>query len=141
MQVSSLRSGVWFTAVTASRHWQSSIIALVAEKSSCRLGVAVRDLHLEVEPVGLSLDLVLRDFAAKLLCRLGVLGRLGNLDLQGCDLIVALGDGLLLVGVAHLRLLLRRLLMPDVFLSLWLFPRLCAMVIIGHVSHLSYRGR
>ena len=55
--------------------------------------------------------------------------------------LVALGDGLLPVGAAHLRLVLRRLLLLEVFLGLRLFLRLIAMVITGHVSHLSYRGR
>ena len=56
------------------------------------------------------------------------------------DLLVALGDGLLSIGTAHLRLVLRRLLLPEVFLGLRLFLRLVAMIITGHVSYLSYRG-
>ncbi len=85
--------------------------------------------------------LQLRDLAAQLLGRLGVLGGLCHPRLQGRDLLVALGDSLLPVGAAHLRLLLRRLLLPEVFLGLRLFLRLVAMVITGHVSHLSCRGR
>lgn len=44
-----------------------------------------------------------------------------------------LGDGPFPVGTAHLRLLLRRLL-PEVFLGLRLFLRLCAICITCHVG-------
>lgn len=53
------------------------------------------------------------DLAAQLLSRLGVLGCLGHLGLQGCDLLVALCDLLLVVWGLYLRLalLLRFLLL------------------------------
>ena len=94
-------------------------VAVVVSKDRTRgLHVAnARELQPEIDPVGLALGLELR------------------------DLLVALVDGLLPVLAAHLRLVLRRLLLPEVFLGLRLFLRLVAMVIPGHVSHLSCRGR
>lgn len=101
----------------------------------------VRELKLEVDSVGLALGLGLRDLAAQLFGGFGVLRRLCHLRLERSDLLVSLCDGLLLVLAAHLRLVLRRLLLPEVFLGLRLFLRLVAMVVTGHVSHFSYRGR
>lgn len=84
---------------------------MVAEDRACCLHVLhARQLQPEVDAVGLALCLELR------------------------DLLVALGDGLLPVGTAHLRLLLRRLLLPEVFLGLRLFLRLCAMCITCHAG-------
>lgn len=89
---------------------------MVREEGACRLHVAhARELQLEVDAVGFSLGLELGDLAAQPLGRLCVLGRLGNLRLQGGDLLVALGDLLLVVGLAaaylRLALLLRFLLL------------------------------
>ena len=67
----------------------------------------------------------------------GVLGGLCYLCLERRDLLVALGDGLLPVDAAHLRLVFLRLLAPVVLRGLRDFLRLVAMVITGHVSHLS----
>ena len=96
-----------------------------------------RELKLEVDAIGLALDLELRDLVAQLFGRLCVLGGFGNLDLELRDFLVALGDGLFLVGAAHLRLVLRRLLLPEVFLGLRPFLRFCAMVINLHAFCLS----
>ena len=115
---------------------------MVGKSGACRLHVAhARELKLEVDAVGLALGLELGDLAAKLLGRLGVLGRLGNLGLERRDLLVALGDSLLPVGAAHLWLFLRRLLPPEVFLGLRVLRLLDAMVITCHVGHLSSHGR
>ena len=63
------------------------------------------------------------------------LGLLRALQAAGLSIgLVALCDGLLPVGAAHLRLLLRRLLLPEVFLGLRLFLRLCAMCTTCHVG-------
>ena len=64
---------------------------------------------LSLSPLGLELG----DLAAQLLGRLGVLCRLGHLGLQGRNLLVALGDLLLVVGsvAAYLRLALLRFLL------------------------------
>lgn len=52
---------------------------MVGEEYACRLHVAhARELQLEVDAVALALGLELRDLAAQLLGRLGVLRRLGN---------------------------------------------------------------
>ena len=76
----------------------------------------------------------LRDLAAQLLGCLGVLCSLGHLSLKRRDLLIALGDGLLPVGAAHLRLVLRRLLLPVVLRGFRLFLRLVAMWITSHVG-------
>ncbi len=69
------------------------VVSVVGKKGTCRLHIAdARELQLEVDAVALALGLELGDLAAQLLCRLGVLGRLGNLGFQGGDLLVALGD-------------------------------------------------
>jgi hypothetical protein len=57
-----------------------------------------------------------------------------QLRLKSRDLLVAPGDGLLPVGAAHLRLVLRHLLLPEVFLGLRLFLRLVAMVVTCHIG-------
>lgn len=84
--------------------------------------------------VGLSLGLQLGNLAAKRLGGLGVLDRIRHLLLKGGDLLVALCDGLLPVHTVHLRLVFLRLLLPEVFLGLRLFLRLCAMCITCHVG-------
>lgn len=92
------------------------VVVVVREQGACRLHVAhARELQPEVDAVALSLRLELRDLAAKLLGRLGVLRRLGHLGLQGGDLLVALCDLPLVVGglAAYLRLApLLRFLLP-----------------------------
>lgn len=87
--------------------------AVVREKGACGLHVAhARELQLEVDPVALALGFEIGDLAAQLLGRLGVPRRLGHLGLQGGDLLVALGDLLLVVGgVVYLRLALLRFLL------------------------------
>jgi hypothetical protein len=61
-------------------------------------------------------------------------GGLGHPCLKRCNLLVALGDGLLPVGAAHLRLILDRLLLPEAFLGFRLFLRLVAVGITCHVG-------
>ena len=63
-----------------------------------------------------------------------------------CDPYIPLGgsahvESANIVAKLEQRLLFLRLLVPEVFLDLRLFLRLVVMVITGHVSHLSYRGR
>ena len=118
------------------------VTGVVAQDSTRDLHVShACQLQLEVDPVGLALGLELRDLVAQLFGRLCVPGGLCHLGFQRRDLLVTLRDGLLPIGAAHLRLVLRRLLLPEVFLGLRLLLRLVAMVITGHVSHLSCRGR
>jgi hypothetical protein len=101
------------------------VAAVVVQDRTRRLDVAhAGELQLYVDAVGLSLRLQLGDFAARRLGGLGVLGSIRHLLLKRRNLLVALGDGLLPVHTAHLRLLL-----PEVFPGLRLFLRLCAMVI------------
>ena len=99
-----------------------------------------RELELKVDPVGLALGLQLGDLVAQLLGRLCVFRSLCHLCLERRDLLVALGDGLLPVGTAHLRLLLR-LLLPEVFLGLRVFLRLVAMVVTCHIGPPFGNGR
>lgn len=111
------------------------VAAVVGEDGTRRLHVAhASELKLEVDPARLALGLELRDLAAQLLGRLCVLGGLGNLRLERRDLLVSLGDGLLPVGAAHLRLVLRRLLALAVLRGLRLFLRFCAMCITCHAG-------
>lgn len=77
------------------------VVVVVCEQGACCLNVVhARELQLEVDAVGLALRLELGDLAAQLLGRLGVLGCLGNLRFQGGNLLVALGDLLLVVVLA-----------------------------------------
>ena len=91
-------------------------------------------LELEVNSVGLTLGLWLRNLAAQPPCHLGVLRRLSHLGSQRSDFLVALGDGLLPILAAHVLLPLRRLLLPVAFLGLRLFLRLVAMRITCHAG-------
>ena len=111
------------------------VSAMVGENGTRRLHVAyARQLQLEVDSVTFALGLELRDLSAQLFCRLCVLGGFGYLRLERRDLLVSLGDGLLPVDAARLRLVLRRLLLPEVFLGLRLFLRLVAMDHVGNVG-------
>ena len=105
------------------------VAAVVGEDGTRRLHVAhASELKLEVDPARLALGLELRDLAAQLLGRLCVLGGLGNLRLERRNLLVSLGDGLLPVGAAHLRLVFA------VLRGLRLFLRFCAMCITCHAG-------
>lgn len=87
------------------------VAAVVAQDRTCGLHVAhARELQSEVDSVGFVLGLELR------------------------DLLVVLCDCLFPVGATHLWLILRRLLLPEVFLGLRLFLRLVAMCITCHVG-------
>lgn len=118
------------------------VVVVVREKGARRLHVAyARELQLEVDAVALALGLELGDLAAQLLCRLGVLGRLGNLGLQRGDLLVALCDLLLVVGrlAAYLRLalLLRFLLLLALLLRRVLRTLRGFLAAIGPTVHVS----
>lgn len=111
---------------------------MVGKQSAGSLHVAhTSELWFAVDSVGLVPYLELSDLATQLLVRLGVLGSLCHLRLKHRDLLVALGDGFLPVGGAHIQPPLRRLLLPAVLRGFRDFLRLVTMVITGHVSHLS----
>ena len=123
------------------------VVVVVAEEGARRLHVAhARELQAEVDAAALALGLELGDLAAQLLGRLGVLGRLGHLGLERRDLLVALGDGLPVVGAgvaAHLLLGLRAFLL---LLLLRLGLRtlrgfLAAIGLTVHVNRLSRLSR
>lgn len=72
------------------------VVVVVAEKGAGRLHVArARELEPEADAVALGLGLDLGRLAAQFFCRLR---GLCDLRLKGGDLLVALGDGLLVVG-------------------------------------------
>lgn len=111
------------------------VAAVVCQNRPRGLHVAhASELQLKADSVGLALGLELYDMTAQLLGRLCVLGGLCCLRFKRGNLLVALGNGLLPVGADHLWLLLRRLPLPEVFLGLRLFLRLCAMCITCHIG-------
>ena len=98
----------------------------------------------EVDALVCACLLELRNLCGQLLGLLGGLGRLGDLRLQRCDLLVALGDGLLLVGSVAAALYPRRRLLLGrrvdlLFLGLRVF--LLAISLTVHVCPpLSHEG-
>ena len=115
------------------------VAAVVGQHRASGLDVAhASQLQLEVDLVTLSLGLQLRDLATQRLHRLGVPGGLCHLLLQFSDAAVALGEGHLPVHAAHLRLLLRCLLLPVVLRGFRDFLCLAAMCITCHAGHLPH---
>lgn len=72
---------------------------VVQDRTRCLDVADACQLQLEVDAVGLSLDLQLCDLTAKCLGSFSVLGRISYLLLKRRDLLVALGDGLLLLAL------------------------------------------
>lgn len=115
--------------------YRVDVVAVVIEHRPSSLDVAhTCELQLEVDAVGLSLGLELGDLVTERVGGLYGLRGIRHLLLKRRDPLVALGDGLLPVHAVYLRLLLRRLLVPAVFLGLRLFLRLYAMVITSYVG-------
>ena len=96
-------------------------------------------LQLVVDAVALALRLELGDLAPQRVRGLRRLGSIRHLLLERRDPLVALGDCLLPVNTAHLRLLFLRLLAPEVFLGLRDLRLFCAMCISSHTICLSLR--